>query len=201
MSVAARYTTTRSAMKGPTGTRAPESEIAPVAPRLSFTVLLAGILTVLVAAWGGFAPFVGPEFGFVADRTRSFTPSHTNIFLAIIPAAVAVGSGLVIIGAARSTWRVRPDLWLLGALVALCGAWFAMGQYAWTALGGSPYLLPAGTHAYLAKQFGFTVGVGLVLVLLGAITMGWSQRRRPRLARGPYPRAVPGTGAPPAPPV
>ena len=191
MAVAARSTTTPGAAEVTPG--APSAEPVGETRRLSTTVFLAGVLMVFAGAWGAIAPMVGPEWGFVADRTQSFTPTQQNVWLAIVPGAVALVCGLAIAGSARSTLgRMRADLWLLGFVAVLCGAWFCIGQYAWLALGGHRYLVPAGADLYLWKQLGFTVGVGAVLVLLGAMTMGWSGRKTVApIVPGPYPRIVP----------
>lgn len=196
MSVAARYTTSGGVVPA-TRTRPEEVTNEVVARPLSGSVLLVGVLTVLAGAWGALAPFVAPEFGLAADRTASFTPTNANVYLAVLPGAVALLCGLVMIATARGrAGRGRPHLWFLGLVVVCCGAWFAVGQYAWTAMGNSRYLLSAGSETYLWKELAFTVGIGAVLVLLGANAMGWSVRRQPALVEERYPRAVPPAAAP-----
>jgi len=121
---------------------------------------------------------VGPEFSFTANPTQSFTPNQADVWLALVPGAVAVVCGLLIAGTSRTiVGRLRPDLWMLGAVTVFTGAWFAIGQFAWPAMGGTRYIAQSDATTYLWKQFGFTVGVGLLLVLLGAVVMGWAGRR------------------------
>jgi hypothetical protein len=191
MSVARQYNTTVD-VSGTTERRLVVADPATAgAPTISLHVLLLGIVAVLVGAWGAIAPFVGPDFGFVADRATAWQWSETSALLALLPGAVAFICGLLVVGAAtRPRYGRRPDLWLLGLVVALSGAWFVIGQYIWRVIDGRTFVLPANPHHFMWKELCFAVGPGVVLVACGALFMGWSVRRSLAVVAEHYPRAV-----------
>src|SRR5574340_782616 len=49
-----------------------------------------GVLTLLVGAWGGIVPFVGPIFGFSADGTVAWYWNMPHALLWLAPGAAAV---------------------------------------------------------------------------------------------------------------
>jgi hypothetical protein len=72
--------------------------------------------------WGGLVPFVGPYFHFALGPDKSWTWTTGRFWLSVLPAAVAVLGGLMLLGAGP-----RPA-GKLGALLALAaGLWFAIG--------------------------------------------------------------------------
>lgn len=179
MSVARQYTTTpRSARTRPTRLVPAEATVSS-GPAVPVGVLVLGIVTILVAGWGAAAPFAGPDFGFVADRYTAWTWSSTSALLALVPGAVALLCGLWVIGAsARPSFRRRPDLWVLGLLVALCGAWFVVGQYVWPVIQSKIFIVPSGATHFMWKELAFSIGPGVILVFCGAVFMGWSMRKQ-----------------------
>jgi hypothetical protein len=218
MSVARQYTTT----PGSTRTRAtrlvPAESTASSGPAVPISVLILGIVAILVAGWGAAAPFAGPDFGFVADKFTPWTWSSTSALLALAPGGLALLCGLWVVGAsARPSYRRRPDLWLLGLVVALCGAWFVVGQYVWPVIQSRIFIVPSGATHFMWKELAFAIGPGVILVFCGATFMGWSVRRQlavvaerplPGRTAGEVPEAttttrpvssVPGTMAAPSP--
>ena len=186
MSVARQYTTTPGSARatGPTRLVPTESTVSsgPAAP---LSVILLGIVTILVAGWGAAAPFAGPDFGFVADRYSAWTWSTTSALLALAPGALAFLCGLAVVGAsARPSYRRRPDLWLLGLLVVLSGAWFVVGQYVWPVIESKLFIVPSGATHYMWKELAFAIGPGVILVFCGATFMGWAVRRQLAVAGG-----------------
>ncbi|MGH9110657.1 MAG: hypothetical protein ACRDY3_14580 [Acidimicrobiales bacterium] len=155
-------------------------------------LLLLGIVTVLVGAWGGIVPFVGPMFGFSADGASSWQWTLPHALLGLVPGAVAVACGLLILAGLRRTalGAGRVDAGLLGFVVSLCGAWFVIGEFAWPVLQGSGYFAGAAPLHYLLEQLAFAIGTGVVLVASGALVMGWAVRHRPVVAGTAYPRAA-----------
>jgi hypothetical protein len=82
----------------------------------------AGLLILVMGLWGGLAPFVGPYFHFALGPDKSWTWTTGRLWLSVLPAAVAVLGGLMLIGSGP-----RPG-GKLGALLALAaGLWFAIG--------------------------------------------------------------------------
>ena len=57
-----------------------------------------GLVTVLISAWGGIIPYVGPAFGYSADGTGSWHWSLSHSVLGLVPGAPGVLIGLAILG-------------------------------------------------------------------------------------------------------
>lgn len=145
----------------------------------------AGFVAVLAAAWGGIVPFVGPLFGFSADGTGSWYWNMPHALLALVPGAAGVLLGLFVIAESRGVviGRGRMSLAMAGTLLILCGAWFAIGPYAWPVLNNSGNYFSSATHMrFLLHELGYSVGVGLVLVMCGGFVAGWASRHSPRSA-------------------
>jgi|GEM_PF-3400737 len=191
MSVARQYTTTAGrAPTGPTRLVPAESTVSS-GPAVSISVMLLGVVTILVAGWGAAAPFAGPDFGFVADRTTAWTWSSTSALLALAPGALAFLCGLWVVGAsARPSFRRRPDLWLMGLLIALSGAWFVVGQFVWPVIESKLFIVPSGATHFMWKELAFAVGPGVILVFCGATFMGWAVRRQLAVVAEHGPRGV-----------
>jgi hypothetical protein len=105
--------------------------------------------------------------------------------LFLVPGAVGVLLGLFVIAESRgvTVGKGRLSLAAAGALLILCGAWFAIGSYAWPVLTNSgPYFSPTTPMRLLTYELGYSVGVGLVLVMCGAFVTGWASRHSPKSA-------------------
>lgn len=181
-----------------------------VPPSGGFSLALMGVLALLVAAWGGIAPYVGPIFGFSADGTSAWQWTTAHAWLALLPGAVGVAAGLLLVAIAPRTagGRGRADLAVLALLLAAAGGWFAVGPLAWPVLRpASRYFVGAPPLHELTYWIGYALGPGLLLCLFAGGVVGWALRR-PRLsastfpvAAGPEPLAVvPPAAAPPAAP-
>ena len=152
-------------------------------PRVGrFGVATAGLLAVLVSAWGGLVPYVGPAFGFSGDGTSSWHWSLSHSVLALIPGAAGVILGLFVMGAARATavTRGRLTLAMAGTLLMICGAWFAIGPLAWPVIyHGDTYFVQSASHLrFLAYDVGYAIGTGLILVGCGGFVNGWASRHQ-----------------------
>jgi hypothetical protein len=113
--------------------------------------------------------------------------------LALIPGALGVLLGFVVIGEARgaAVGRRRLTLATAGMLLVLCGAWFVIGPFAWPVLvSGGSYFAGGSPLRVLAYQIGYSIGTGTVLVACGAFVAGWAARPQPQLA-APSEPAVP----------
>jgi hypothetical protein len=131
----------------------------------------AGFLTLLLGAWGGIVPFVGPIFGFSADGSSSWTWNLAHALLFLAPGATAVIAGLLIIAKGRSPRR--RSLVFCGLIAAAAGAWFVVGPLAWPVLEGTAYF-HSGASALreLAYWIGYSLGTGGLLVALGSFVLG-----------------------------
>jgi hypothetical protein len=143
----------------------------------------AGVVAVLASAWGGIVPFVGPLFNFSGDGSGSWHWNLAHAVLAVAPGAVGVLLGLFVIAESRGivVGKGRLSLATAGTLLMLCGAWFAIGPLAWPVLSNSGTYFAASSHLrLLAYEVGYSIGVGLVLVVCGAFVDGWASRHQPK---------------------
>jgi hypothetical protein len=130
-----------------------------------------GLLLILLGAWGGLVPFVGPHFHYAYTPDTSWTYTSGRLLLEILPGAATALGGLIVLGS-----RNRPVAMFGAWLAALSGAWFAVGgilSTLWTAGGVTAAGTPVGgAGARVAEQIGFFTGLGLVIAFLGALALG-----------------------------
>lgn len=135
---------------------------------------ICGVLLILLGLWGGLAPLAGPYFHFGYTPDQVWHLSAGRLYFSAVPGAAAVVGGLL---AAGTRSRVIGSVG--GLLAALGGAWFVAGTSVVTHVlhrsipVGSPILGASNPamRSYLEQMALFT-GVGLLLVFVGALTMG-----------------------------
>src|SRR5260370_30402899 len=94
---------------------------------------VSGLALVLLGAWGGLAPFIGPYFNFGFQPDKAWSYSSGRLYAAIVPGGVALLMGLVLLGT-RSRWfRVTCSL-----IAAVAVAWFVAGRAVPALLGPHP---------------------------------------------------------------
>jgi hypothetical protein len=154
-----------------------------------------GALTVLVSAWGGIVPFIGPAFGYSADGTGSWHWDLTHAVLGLVPGAIGVVAGLLILAEIRGidVGRGRMSLTMAGMIALLCGAWFIVGPLTWPVVSthGAYFATTATPLRELANQVGYALGTGLILVGCGGFVIGWASRHQLKAtATGPAAEAT-----------
>jgi hypothetical protein len=135
-----------------------------------------GVLLILLGAWGGIVPFVGPYFGFAYTPDKAWAYTSGRLWLSIVPAAAAILGGLIVLASDGAA----P----FGAfLAALGGIWFIIGPlvsvYKLASHGiatGSPVvshgaLFDPATMRFL-EQVGFFYGLGVVILFFAAVSLG-----------------------------
>ena len=143
----------------------------------------AGLVAILVSAWGGIAPFVGPLFDYGGEGSGAWQWNLPHAVLALLPGVVGVLLGLFVMAQSRgvAVGRGRLSLAAAGMLLMVCGAWFAIGPLAWPVIWNGPAYFVVGTHLRLLEyEVGYSIGTGLVLVACGAFVDGWTSRRQAR---------------------
>jgi hypothetical protein len=170
-----------------------------------FGIGTVGGLTVLIAAWGALIPFVGPLFGYSADGAGSWHWSFAHALLAVVPGAVGVIMGFVILRDTRAVvrGRGRVSLAVAGFITLLSGAWFIVGPLAWPVVTThGAVFVGAPPLRTLANEVGYALGTGLILVFCGGYTMGWAGRHQsravPAVADASTPMAAPAEASAPA---
>jgi hypothetical protein len=134
------------------------------------TGALSGLLVILLGLWGALVPFFGPYFHYAFGSYQTWHYTSERLWLCIIPGAVAVIGGLMLL---RSAHRTSG---LLGGWLALAaGAWFAIGpsiSLLWHAA-GDPIGAPMGGHTRQAIEWlGYFSGLGVLIAGLAAFAMG-----------------------------
>lgn len=83
---------------------------------------VSGAIIALLGAWGALIPFVGPAFGYSIGPDDAWNWTNGRLWLSVIPGAVAVVGGLMLMLSAR-----RPTASFGALLGVLAGAWFVVG--------------------------------------------------------------------------
>jgi hypothetical protein len=132
---------------------------------------LSGMLLILLGAWGGLIPFIGPYFHYAYTPATTWTYSSGRMWLEVLPGAVTLVGGLIVLAS-----RSRPLAVAGGWLAALGGGWFAVGGVLaplWmrdgTAAAGTPV---GGTAVRIAEQIGFFAGLSVAIVFMAALAIG-----------------------------
>ncbi len=135
---------------------------------------MVGLLILLAGAWAGIVPYVGPTFGYSSHGQPSWQWNLQHSLLYLIPGAVAVVAGLLIIAAAGRVARghSRIGSGVVGVIVTACGAWLVLGPVVWPLFYSSPVFTSGSAWDNFIYQLGYNLGPGLVLVLLSGIAMG-----------------------------
>ena len=150
--------------------------VAPGGARVSARPLGAGaigFLTVLVAAWAGISAFVGPDFGYRPTTASAWHWTTANWLLHLVPGAVGVFAGLLMLGATASAGAGRRSGYTFAALGALAaGAWLVLGPAAWGTFESSHPFAPAtGAMANFVNQVGANLGPGILLALFAGMAL------------------------------
>jgi hypothetical protein len=146
------------------------------------TGAFSGILIMLLGLWGALIPFIGPYFHYAFGGYQTWHYTSQRLWLCIVPGAVAVIGGLMLL---RATTRV-------GGLTA---GWVALAAGVWFAAGPSVSLLwhhtiyavgtPAGGYTrQMLEWVGYFYGLGAAIIGLAAFAMG-RYFSRPRIVEEP----------------
>lgn len=166
--------------------RSDSREVAAADPRVRAatrsSLATAGLLALLISAWGAIIPFAGPAFGYRATRGGSWQWTNARGLLAVAPGVVGILVGLLILTAVRRTAAVgrgRPTLLLLGLIAVAAGAWFVIGPLAWPVISNEGrYFVVASPWRNFLNQVGYALGPGLILAACGSFAMGWGARHQ-----------------------
>jgi hypothetical protein len=142
---------------------------------------LIGLAALLVSAWGGIVPYVGPVFGYSSNGAPAWQWTFQHAMLYLVPGAVgAVVSLAVLSRAGGGRGLARASLGLLGLILGACGAWFVIGPVTWPIWHPAAVVFGHGTNptARFVNQIGYNLGVGVVLAALGGMVMKASTGER-----------------------
>ncbi len=144
-------------------------------PGAPLGLILGGFMALLVSAWAGLVPFLGPTFGYSADGSSAWTWNRVHVLAAVAPAVVGVLSSWWILARVRRplNGRFTTGLAGFGFLLVASGAWLTVAPVVWPVVAGG-YFLPATAGETLAYWLGYASGPGVLLVAFGAMVMGRS---------------------------
>jgi hypothetical protein len=137
---------------------------------------LCGLLLILLGAWGGLIPLVGPYFNFGYSPDKTWFYSSGRLYLSILPGAAALLGGLLI-----AVTRSRALGTIGGLLAAVGGAWFLVGAPVVDTVLKRTSITPGtsiphgnGTTSVwmYVETVGLFVGVGILVIFIGAIAIG-----------------------------
>jgi hypothetical protein len=158
---------------------------------LSASLWSLGVITLLISAWGGIIPYLGPTFSFSADGANSWQWGLTHSVLALVPGAIGCLVAFTFLAplSPEGVARRRVSLSVAGLVAVVCGAWFVIGPLAWPIVDNTgQYFVAADPLRGLANQVGYSFGPGLILAACGAFAIGWAVRHnRPLEAVGANP--------------
>lgn len=165
----------------------------------------AGVVAIVVSAWGGIVPYIGPLFDYSGDGSGSWEWNMAHSLLALVPGVAGVLLGSLVLAEARGVrvGRGRLSLAAAGVLLMVCGAWFAIGPLAWPVVSDGDAYFVAGTHLrILAYEVGYSIGTGLLLAMCGAFVEGWASHHQTEATptRGTMAATTTPASAPPAAP-
>ncbi|MGH9076090.1 MAG: hypothetical protein ACRDY0_01320 [Acidimicrobiales bacterium] len=135
-----------------------------------------GLGAVILGAWGGIVPFVGPLFNYSSNGAPAWQWSTMHSLLYLVPGAVAMVAGVLILAQARAVSHpgaARGSVALAGLVLVACGAWFVIGPVAWPALGRTTLVFGTAGSATdnFLNQIGYNLGVGVLLATLGGMAL------------------------------
>jgi hypothetical protein len=161
------------------------------------TGAISGVAIALLGIWGGLSPFIGPYFNYTFSPDATWHYTTDRLWLVILPGALAVVAGCLLLIAARRTSGAFG-----GWLATLAGGWFAIGpavSLTWEH-GAGPIGRPLyGTTRQMVELVGSFYGVGALIVAFGAFAIGRFASRAPlaeEAAMGRAARGAPAAGAP-----
>lgn len=137
---------------------------------------VSGLALIVLGAWAGLAPYVGPTFGYGFTPDRAWELNQGRLVLSALPGAIALVAGLGI-----AITRNRGLGGFLAVFAALSGAWLIVGGWALKLLpaSASASTITAGVPigGTTARQvaladIGVFWGVGALIVFFAALALG-----------------------------
>jgi hypothetical protein len=132
-----------------------------------------GLALVLLGAWGGLAPFVGPLFhsGFEPDKPWVYTAAR--LYASVLPGAAVLLAGLIV-SATKTRWIGG----FAAVIAALGGAWFVIGRAIMPVAANDPNAYSVGQTIgssmgrVLATDLAAYTAVGLLIMFFAALALG-----------------------------
>jgi len=158
---------------------------------------VSGAIIALLGAWGALVPFIGPAFGYEIGPTDAWHWTSGRLWLSVIPGAVAIVGGLMLMLSAR-----RPTASFGALLGVLAGAWFVVGptvSQLWNHGVSQAGVVHGSNTLQVFELLGYFLAPGVLIVYFGATALGRLSVRSMRDIELAEAAAATETGAAPAP--
>jgi hypothetical protein len=132
--------------------------------------LVTGLCLMVLGAWGGIIPFVGPYFGYAFINHQAWHFTYGRLWLDILPGAVVLLAGLILFGAGS-----RVSAVFAGWLAAVGGAWFVIGPEVSRLWNHGALQTGHPIGGYVRQTFewlGYHYALGAVVVFFAAFAIG-----------------------------
>jgi hypothetical protein len=132
--------------------------------------LITGLCLIILGAWGGIIPFVGPYFGYAFINHQAWHFTYGRLWLSILPGALAVLAGLMLLRAGN-----RVTAAFAGWLGAIAAAWFVIGPEVSRLWNHGTIQTGRPLGGYVRQTFewlGYHYALGAALMLLAAFAIG-----------------------------
>ena len=130
-----------------------------------------GFLLILLGLWGALIPFVGPYFNFQIGTADTWDWSIDRLWLSVLPGAVTVLGGLVLL------YSTRRSSASLGGLLALAGGlWFVGGptvSMLWNDGVSASGAAFGDNGTRVLEWIGFFYGTGALVTLFSSYALGF----------------------------
>jgi hypothetical protein len=138
----------------------------------------------VAGAWGGIAPYVGQALHYSADGSATWTWNLEHGLLSLLPGAVAVVGGALLLVTAwvrreRASVLHAVGLTLATVLFGLSAIWFLIGSWVWPIYFTSHVLVGASPVRTFADASGTYLAEGFVLAAVAGVTGIWAVRSLP----------------------
>lgn len=148
------------------------------------TATIAGTVAIVVGAWGGIAPYVGHALHYSADGSATWTWNLQHGLLSLLPGAMAVAGGAVLVASAwvrREQASALHSISLVGAtaLLGLSAVWFLIGSSVWPIYFTTHVLVGASPVRTFANLGGTYLAEGFVLAVIAGVAGTWAIGSRP----------------------
>ena len=158
---------------------------------------VSGTIIALLGAWGALIPFIGPSFGYSIGPDDAWNWTNGRLWLSVLPGAVAVLGGLMLMLSAR-----RPTASFGALLGVLAGAWFVVGptvSQLWNDGVSQAGTVHGSDTLQVFELLGYFLAPGVLIVYFAAAALGRLSVRSVRDIELEEDAAATGTGATAAP--
>jgi MFS family permease len=131
---------------------------------------VSGAIIALLGAWGALIPFIGPTFGYSIGPDDAWNWTNGRLWLSLLPGAVAVLGGLMLMLSAR-----RPTASFGALLGVLAGAWFVVGptvSQLWNDGVSQAGTVHGSDTLQVFELLGYFLALGVLIVYFAAAALG-----------------------------